>query len=174
MYSYKCCHCYAPNPFLCIYIAPITEPKQKTNLISSWTNYFDLQHVYCLFAQVEHTSQETVKTAVETLQSVRKEETAEMAQELQKAVQDHATTTSEELSGTVSKTVKSFLSQSKKVHTVCTSTVCTLSFVKFWVNVCCMNFYCAHCVNYSIVYRYMLYCMDLNFLGTKLQGFHGF
>ena len=50
-----------------------------------------------------------------------------MAQEMQKAVQDHTTTTSEELAGTVSKTLQSFVSQVKKVNTLCTSTVCTLS-----------------------------------------------
>ena len=83
--------------------------------------------MYCLFTQLEHTSQETFKTAVDTLQSVSKEETAEMAQEMQKAVQDHTTTTSEELAGTVSKTLDSFVSQAKKVNTLCTSTVCTLS-----------------------------------------------
>ena len=63
--------------------------------------------------------------AMETLRSVSKEETAEMVQELQKAVQGH--TTSEELAGTVSKTRESFISQEKKVNTLCTTTVCTLS-----------------------------------------------
>ena len=47
-----------------------------------------------------------------------------MAQEMQKAVHDHTTTTSEELAGTVSKTLDSFVSKAKKVNT---STVCTLS-----------------------------------------------
>ena len=83
--------------------------------------------MYCLFTQLEHTSQEKFNTAVDTLRSVSKEETAEMAQEMHKAVQDHTTTTSEELAGTVSKTLESFVSKAKKVNTLCTSTVCTLS-----------------------------------------------
>ena len=83
--------------------------------------------MYCLFTQLETTSQETFKTAVQTLQSVRKEETTEMAQALQKAVHDHTTTTSEELAGTVSKTLASFISKAKKVNTLFTFTVCTLS-----------------------------------------------
>ena len=85
--------------------------------------------VYCLFTQLEHTSQEQFKMVMETFRSahVSKEETTEMVQKLQKAAQDHTSTTSEELAGTVSKTLKSFISQEKKVNTLCTSTVCTLS-----------------------------------------------
>ena len=86
-------------------------------------------HVYCLFTQLEHTSQEQFKMAMETLRSARvsKEETTEMVQKLQKAAQDHTSTTIEELAGTVSKTLEAFIGQEKKVNTLCTTTVCILS-----------------------------------------------
>ena len=89
--------------------------------------HFDLQHVYCLFAQLEHTSQEKFKTAVETLWTTSKEEKAELAQRVKRTEEKVLSTlaaANQKYVEAESRQLQSFMSQVKEDLTAHATEVC--------------------------------------------------
>ena len=83
--------------------------------------------MYCLFAQLEHTSQETFKTAVQTLRTASQEERVELAQKVERTTEKALSTltaANQRNVETESRQLQSFMSQVKEDMTAHATEVC--------------------------------------------------
>ena len=123
----KCCHRDIINHIVCS-----NNNRSKADNTSDYglpllTIHFDLRHVYYLFAQLEHTSQETFKTAVQTLRTASQEERVELAQKVERTTEKALSTltaANQEYVDAESRQLQSVMSQVKEDLTAHATEVC--------------------------------------------------
>ena len=142
----KCCHRDIINHIVCS-----NNNRSKADNTSDYglpllTIHFDLRHVYYLFAQLEHTSQETFKTAVQTLRTASQEERVELAQKVERTAEKALSTLTAANQRNVeaeSRQLQSFMSQLKEDLTAHATEVCIYQHcIATCMNECLYSFKC--------------------------------
>ena len=110
----KCCHRDILNHFVCSNNNRSKAENTSDYRLPLLTIHFDLRYVYYLFAQLEHTSQETFKTAVQTLRTASQEERVELAQKVERTTEKALSTltaANQRIVEAESRQLQSFMSQ---------------------------------------------------------------